>query len=537
MKKKYNITSIENPNYIFNGNAKIKNQRGPNQPADFEEAISAAKYGKFNILVLFTMIPTSFATAFSTTTMSYIFPIAQCDLDLSLENKGMLNSVTYLGMITSGFLFGYLTDAIGRKKLIVYVYILDGILVILCGLSQQYLPLVILKFLGGFVVNGGYAAYIAYANEFHAAKYRPLLALYNAILMNMTSIVMPLLAWSIFTDKINIPLFDGHIILRSWNVFLFVCSIPSFLASFVYMLMPESPKFLMSVGRNKEALHVFRNIYSVNTGLSPETYTVRALIEEKPKNLDNNVNGGSTSTQQSCAQPLSDGWHETSRLFFRPYNTKMILVLFIHFGYLLGLNTLRLWIPQLLIAIYNYDVSGNSDEFDLCSRLKTLVVTNTTGNSTCTVNYENRTVYIYVIICGAAIMAFLLISLAVISRVSKKIVLVIGGCLSGIACVMIYFAQNLPTLITLFAFHIGLIFVTTNVVIAVVVNVFPTSLRAMAIALTMVSGRSGSSVGNLIFPMLLNQGCIYPFATIGAVVTVTSLLTMLLPNTEMTPLQ
>lgn len=34
---------------------------------------------------------------FDTTTMSYILPIAQCDLDLSLENKGMLNAITYLG--------------------------------------------------------------------------------------------------------------------------------------------------------------------------------------------------------------------------------------------------------------------------------------------------------------------------------------------------------------------------------------------------------------------------------------------------------
>lgn len=29
--------------------------------------------------------------------MSYVFPAAQCDLDLSLQDKGMLNAATYIG--------------------------------------------------------------------------------------------------------------------------------------------------------------------------------------------------------------------------------------------------------------------------------------------------------------------------------------------------------------------------------------------------------------------------------------------------------
>lgn len=29
--------------------------------------------------------------------MSYVFPAAQCDLDLSLQDKGLLNAATYIG--------------------------------------------------------------------------------------------------------------------------------------------------------------------------------------------------------------------------------------------------------------------------------------------------------------------------------------------------------------------------------------------------------------------------------------------------------
>lgn len=37
---------------------------------------------------------------------------------------------------------------------------------------------------------------------------------------------------------------------------------------------PESPKFLMSRGRNDEAMAVFRRIYRINTGRTENEYPV-----------------------------------------------------------------------------------------------------------------------------------------------------------------------------------------------------------------------------------------------------------------------
>lgn len=67
-------------------------------PSDFEAAIEATGYGKFNVLLLLIAIPCCTSSIFSTSAMSYILPSAECDLDLSLLNKGMLNAVTYAGM-------------------------------------------------------------------------------------------------------------------------------------------------------------------------------------------------------------------------------------------------------------------------------------------------------------------------------------------------------------------------------------------------------------------------------------------------------
>lgn len=67
------------------------------EDADFETAITLAGFGKFNFILLAIGIPSGLTSVFETSTMSYVFPVAQCDLDLSLENKAMLNAIVYIG--------------------------------------------------------------------------------------------------------------------------------------------------------------------------------------------------------------------------------------------------------------------------------------------------------------------------------------------------------------------------------------------------------------------------------------------------------
>jgi MFS transporter, VNT family, synaptic vesicle glycoprotein 2 len=75
-----------------------------NEPADFERAIESTGYGKFHYMLLLTAMPCCFASVFETTTMSLILPSAECDLKLSLVDKGMLNAITYAGELFGSFI-------------------------------------------------------------------------------------------------------------------------------------------------------------------------------------------------------------------------------------------------------------------------------------------------------------------------------------------------------------------------------------------------------------------------------------------------
>lgn len=73
---------------------------------------------------------------------------------------------------------------------------------------------------------------------------------------------------------IRFEFFDGKLVIDNWRIFLMTGSLIIFLAAFLVYFMDESPKFLMAVGRHKEAMYVFQKIYSQNTGNSPESYPV-----------------------------------------------------------------------------------------------------------------------------------------------------------------------------------------------------------------------------------------------------------------------
>lgn len=61
---------------------------------------------------------------------------------------------------------------------------------------------------------------------------------------------------------------------HTWQIFLAITAVPSLLSGFLYIFMPESPKFLMSQGNYTRALNSLQRIYSVNKRKSRDSYPV-----------------------------------------------------------------------------------------------------------------------------------------------------------------------------------------------------------------------------------------------------------------------
>lgn len=59
----------------------------------------------------------------------------------------------------------------------------------------------------------------------------------------------------------------------------------------------------------------------------------------------------------------------------------------------------------------------------------------------------------------------------------------------------------------------------------------------MAVCMTMMVGRFGAMLGNIIFPYLIQSGCLPPFLFVGVVIFGCGVLAVLLPKTDLKALE
>ncbi|XP_023021415.2 synaptic vesicle 2-related protein [Leptinotarsa decemlineata] len=508
------------------------------EPADFERAISTAGYGKFNVILYIVSTAAGWSSVFETTTMSYVFPAAECDLQLTLNHKGILNAITYAGMISSACLWGYLCDTLGRKKLLYIGLLLDGLFFLMAASSQNFPLLMVAKFLGGFIINGPFAALTAYLSEFHCAKNRARVQMILGAIFSLGNLLLPVLALIILPVQMNFNI--GNLEFHSWNIYLMVSALPALASGLAFIFLPESPKFLMAMGKNEEALEVFQRVYRINTGRPMETYPIKNLVDEiKIYTIDVNNSEDNDSVTKTKNTGFRDGFQNISPTFFWPNITKMVLVSLLQFMTMMSLNTLRLWLPQIYQAMNDYRYYNNDEEATLCEMLEIFQLTNDSMNTTkaCEVNSNNTEVYIISMIVAITSIFGYITAGTLINSIGKKKLLSILGLVSGSMAMTMYLSRNVLSTIIFSAMFVTFGSIGINVILAVVVDLTPTSLRTMSVSLTMMFGRLGAALGNMGFPYLLESGCAPPFFSVGSVMIGCSFLACFLPNTDMKALQ
>nr|XP_040223800.2 uncharacterized protein LOC120950102 [Anopheles coluzzii] len=555
------------------------NGTSPDAPADFETAIAATGYGRFNYLLLLVAMPCCMTTVFETTTMSYVLPSAECDLNLTLADKGMLNAITYTGMITSAFLWGFLSDTYGRKRLLVVGFLLDSTFNVLCALSQNMVAIMVFKFMGGFVICGPFAVLMAYLSEFHSLQHRSRVMIVLGVFYSAANMLLPALAWLIIPQSWNLIIGDGVLEIHSWQIFLAVSCLPGVLSGISVMFLPESPKFLMSKGQNERALAIFRRLYAINTRDQQE-FPIRVLVDElSPVSGPIVPASGKQASSKPTTHPspaaaaaapsgLGEGFRQLGIMFRKPHLTNACLVYGIQFGILLGLNTFRLWVPQLFTIIEEFEheqhllPDGLASQATLCEMLAYKV--NKTEQLQqqwlerdvsralhgpdpvameplddvlmCTPTTEGR-VYLYSLIIGCVGIGAYAVTTVMINSIGNRNILTYGLLLAGSCGTALYWARSSLVTLILSSCYITICSIASTALVGAVVAMFPTSMRTMVVSLTMMFGRTGSIIGNVVFPYLMALGCLPPFVMIGAIVIAVAAVSRLLPRTVKKPLQ
>ncbi|XP_076245974.1 putative transporter SVOPL [Calliopsis andreniformis] len=491
-----------------------------NEPADFETAINVAGYGKFQFLLFFAIIPVSWSTSINTSSMAIILPSVECDLQITFFEKGVLNAIIFLGMVSSGFLWGYIADVRGRKKVFIYGYLANGICNVFAGFSQNFWTLAVFKYMNGFILSGPYSSTMSYCSEFYGVEKRVRIMLIMGLSITCGNTVVAGLAWLVIPQTWSIVLWDGAFVYNSWRIFLSLCGVPELLGVICLSFFPESPKFLMSQGRTEEALKVFKLVYSLNTGKSPEDYPIRHLEDEsRRKALESNEKERSQKTA----------------IFFYPHLPRLILVVVMQFGSMMAMNTIRLWQPQLFTILDNFESGNNATagrDPSFCEILDFSVARNreiSMENSTCVNTVVNDAVYMNSILVSILGSICLLVASFLSNILTHKSILFACYGMTFTCIICMIWSSNMLLTVILTCLFVGLTSVSINMVNGVTTMLFPTSLRTIAVSLAMMSGRIGTIIGNLLFPIFLAYSCLVPVIGLATFLLLCIVLTCFLP--------
>jgi MFS transporter, VNT family, synaptic vesicle glycoprotein 2 len=75
--------------------------------------------------------------------------VAQCDLNLSYQDKGLLNGAAFLGIVLSSHFWGFLSDTWGRRQVLRLSLSSAVVISIVSSFSTTAWMLIITRFLVG----------------------------------------------------------------------------------------------------------------------------------------------------------------------------------------------------------------------------------------------------------------------------------------------------------------------------------------------------------------------------------------------------
>lgn len=495
----------------------------------FSEALERTKFGKFNYFLIIIAGLVLANVLLETASIGFILPISQCDLQLTNQDKGILSAIGFLGIILSSHLWGFLADTKGRRKVILPTLLIAFVFTVLSSFSYTFWVLVFLRLVNGFFVSGGSATIYAYLGEFHNDRSRARAMMGSSFIFALGAMILPLIAWLIINQSWTLPLPLLGITFKPWRLFMIVCGIPGFLCGLMLLFLPESPKFLLSIGKDKEAIEVFKTMYRWNVGDDKE-FELNGIIPEtdttirKEEVADKNSNIFSTF--------LSTMWAQTVPLFEPKYRRITVIICTIQFWLYVVTNGMYMWFPHIANSMVEFMKEYPGNKTLICDVVyaKHASTYKEDGTMECQASLEDNT-FMYSLVMEILYASGFAVIGVIINRVGKipilfVVLLLFASC--GIASINV----DNPTISVYLYVLLFLCGVGINVLGAATVELYPTHLRGMAICISLMFGRLGSVVGANIVGLLIAEHCEATFYISTTALILCGFLAFLIPKQQ-----
>ncbi|KAL4717278.1 hypothetical protein ACJJTC_017165 [Scirpophaga incertulas] len=509
-------------------------EKGGSEKADFERAIELTGYGRFHYLLLAVCGLVSTSEEMDVISMSFILPSAQCDLDLTTQTKGWLNSIIFIGMMVGAYAWGSVADSLGRKRVLIAISVVNALAIVASSFSQNYELFMFFRFINGAALGGSGPVIWSYFAEFQPKKKRGAMLSFMAAFWTLGNLFVAGLAWVIIPSEIGGQ--TGGFVYNSWRIFLLVMSLPSFVVAALLFLLPESPKFLISTGRHDDALEVFRGIYMMNTGRSKEEYPVKQILVDepihvKPQKQVETKEVEIKETKSKLRRMMSDIVEHSKQLFVPPILKFTMISITINFTFHIGYYGLMMWFPEMFNRFDEWSRTHDNAPADICQVTAYVTQHGTHSDAAQCDAHIHSDVFMDSLITVAAAIPSNIFAVLGMDRLGRKFFLVFATFSAGLCSAAMYFVYNKTNNLIVSAIFSSVISCGNASLDCLITEVFPTNLRATGVAVSMVAARLGGIIGNVVIAALLDTYCPAPTFIVAVLLAGGGLMCLFLPNT------
>ncbi|XP_039750577.1 synaptic vesicle glycoprotein 2C-like isoform X2 [Pararge aegeria] len=503
-----------------------KNAKNDPSIATLDEAMLMTGFGIYNILHMLLSGLVLMGVIMQSLVMGYVLPAAQCDLHLTLGQRGWLAAIPFLAIILTSYFWGWLADTRGRRFVMLISMMVSAVFSVLASLAPEIISFGLLSFCSSIFMSGPSAVVYTYLGEFTNLRHRDKMVAFGSSFVGIGTVVLPV-SWLILPLEFSLPVPLLDIAYRPWRLLIVACTLPFVLGTLFLLVAPESPKFLNASGKSEECLVVLRKIYAVNRRLHEDTYPVKTLVSEAHTTKSNDSKG--------VAAILTSMREQTAPLFRLPLLPWTCLTCFVQFGIFATTNGFYIWFPTILNSLANH----KGVETRICAVLDashtdsanagngTQILCDDTMN---TATFE-MSIYIGLVFCSMYILVGFLVDF-----LGKKLILVVLLASTGLCGIAAHHAVNQQLAVALFAIF-QMCGACIGLMNAVTVELFPTKYRAMAVCLSMMMGRVGSMAGSKLIGLFLTINCGASFYLFGSIVIVCSICCLTLPRRNSGPIE
>lgn len=444
-----------------------------------EAALNKIGFGRFQFKVILSCGLFLGVDAMEIMLLSFVGPALECDWQISSNEKSILPFTVFLGAFLGSYVWGTIADVKGRKPVIRVVTFGVFVLGILSAFAPSYAFLAVCRTGIGFF-TGGTNVVVSYCIEMLPTAKRGKYGIFIESFWTVGTLLQVVLAWVIFSNATS---------RGSWRTLVGWSSLPALICFVATLPLPESPRYLLSIGQAERAYDVVYQASAENGHLLP--------VSGK---LSGGSSGGGVQVQSSAL------WHGCIHglkgfrfMFGSKFRMTSILLLVIWF-----VNALAYYGVVLLGAAF----AQAEDEEEIGSRC----------NNETLVPFQRGEDFVDFFVDTISEFPGVILAAILISRMNRKplgalFFLIAGGSLATLAIFGITEQLSVATLF--FArMSINASFITTYVYTP---EVYPTAFRTTAFGACL----SFSRIGGMVAPFVVES-----FVRINGGVSIVAILSL-----------